>query len=1336
LGGADAVDIDQIVSQLSEARPLLTSVVAQAIAAGILRFCAKVAASLRPAGASDVEQKALGEAATTAVADTLEAYPELADINFCDVLDDERVVGELQKAFAADSDPDRQVFCDVAREKGFDLSSLRRPLNAAQVFSRLFDSFRASVARDARLRLLRVDSGVERIDSRTKRLEATLGEVQSAIARLPTDGSADLSYVLGEIDVEYREEVERARGFLKESRFIDGKSLLETTAGKPTFHRTSLQTQTETHRLHGLACMRLGDLPDAQRSFAAAAACDPSNVKLRLNQAELKLRVGKTEKAIRSATLLLTEKTASSEARRILAVASLEKHKVDDSMAHLEACGDKDTPAWLSIRAACELERRDFDAALGFVRRALQAEPDEPILLLQESSILMQRLFASPGLQSGLAVIAIDAQRRPLEELRDTLQATVTAWDEHGLKTYSVEARLRLATAFALLGQKDEALQAAVEATQCLNAGPGAWLARARCEMESENRPAAAGSLEKARELAPNDVATVTLTALNKAEDGCPLGAAEDIDIAFSDDWDEREKLEARAMQASFFWRGGQREKALEFLTNLPRDLRQKPRIIAARCEYLLGLGRAEEAVVLLEDAVGRYAGEPVLLHLAGEAHLAASNYQSAIRRYARALRLAPNADSLSGIVRCCLRARRPAPALKLLELYAAKGIEALGMLELKARALLAMGRLRDAAEVYEEHIRSHPDDIVALSNAAACWWRLGRRDRMPPLLERVADIDPLNWAACAQLAQLYMMDDRKEEAFRWAREARARGGHDPDALLLFFTIALYTGHEDEAFPVLREIADRFPEYPRLIRAPEAEGIEMYRQLLQRGERVEQWYHERKLPITLVANALTRSLPLYRAIRRRAQLPFWADLGIPRDAERAASICKGAAEVVMDYPSLITLAQTNMFTVATRCFTTLHVPAAVVDQMQVDRLALNQRLSYLRERGHEHIRQRLERAGVLESWRRLSPDAGDWPARGSEHDRYLCEKAGATYLTNANLLSARTSQETPAITITTAALVESLWSSGKLTSEEYDTALQHLSRSGDTQACETAVPQTLPEALVIDFFALSTLEDMGLLQLLLDVVPLVLVSPWAIHHLLQETSEEEMHEDALSIVSSIEAALTAADSHLSVSDVRQELVGNEARWKSAIALAQEKGIPLWSDDLVTRVFHGGPTGEGEHLATRSVIEVAHQRGTLSSDDYHRAVVDLAGIGFEYCSFNAVTLVWSIARRNYQPNAETDLLLRKHGGVVAFRNVVAVAIGDLARSHEEQGRPDSRQLMTWMRELSARTGQATAGIGRGYLNLVRKRLRSRSLRVRRLWDGLVQVWESLGWYIRD
>jgi len=1042
------------------------------------------------------------------------------------------------------------------------------------------------------------------------------------------------------------------------------------------------------------------------------------------------------KQAADDAVPLLDEPELASAARRLLAIVAAHAGDMDLSRSHLAELPDEEGAATPSTKAACEQAAGRYDGSLACMEEALRIEPDDPELLLQKAYIEIAVAFSSPGLQSGLSVVGIDARRVNLERARDALTTAVASWDAHGLRDYSVGARVQLVTILGLLGQSDQGLQVAVQATECGNADVHAWMARARCEMDCGDLVAAEESLQKAAKDDPGSAALATLLAAMVAAKGDSRAAADQIARAFSEDWEPRERVEARALQARFLWEAGAREEAVRLIESLTPSMQSTPRIIVEKADFLLRLDRVQDAQTEIETAVATYPREPAILHIAGEVNARAGNFRRALSRYAKALWLAPNPESLSGAASCCLRLRRPGIALKLIDKYERRGVAVGELSEIRARAFFAMGQLGAAAEAYEEHIRQHPGDAMSMNNAAVCWWRLGRRDRVRPLLERIAETDRQNWEVCVGLAHLHLADGKSEDAFQWVTEALSRDKDNPSVILHYFNIAFHTGHAEQAFPALKDLQDRFPHFPGMIQVPEEQGFEIYRKSLERGAKLEQLYQERKLPIAFAAERLNLALPLYRVVMSRARVPFWADSGSTAEKRHGHEATSPAQEVVIDYAALVTLAQIGMLQLAAECFRHVYVPSAVSEQIQYDRIGLNRRLNYLSARGQRRIRDQLSVAGVIDRWKTICPDLGAWPESGSLHDSFLCERACASYLVDSRVERHRPSEAMPGDIVTTAMLVEHFWSTGVIMREQRDAAIEHLRSTGNWEDDDaTALGQT-PERVVVDRVALSTWHDMGLLDALLERVPTVLLSPWTVYSLNQDVAEEETHREALQLIDAIESAVSGTDSGYVVMQPLSEVSEDEQAWKAGVVLAREKHLPLWSDDLVTRLIHAGEAPDSaQHFSTRSALDVALERSLVSSDAHHAAIIKLVAMGFTYCWFTGSTLAWSLHRHNYLDNGETASLLSHRGDPAAFWRVAALAIREMADRHEETREPSARQLAHWMRELSAIAGKGIAGVNAAYIALVTGLLQPKALSVRALWHAQVAIWESLGWYIR-
>lgn len=1313
---------------------------ASAFAGAILRSAGKLASRLLTGGAKGDEARAFEAAMLGAVAHLMDEFPDLRDINFFSILEHDALAAELTKAFNPDLTPDAAGLRVALDDSGFVFETLPNPCTAEDVFSRLYYFFREEIKRNSILQPLFTSTNVERVLAGQADTNAKLEDLQSKMAAFSADLSASRSVlssalgtpdgVLDELNEEYRAGIERSREQLKKNRYVDARDLLAGLQVRGTFRFVDAATQAEVYRLYAIACMHIGQYSSAEHSFAQATERDPEHRKLRLNVIEFQLRIGKRDEAEAAAQAMLLENEDDSDAHRLLVLAALDKHDTGAARQHLAKAGLGDDPSGLSMRAACDLAEGLFEEALPKVEAALGAEPDDPVLLLQKATILNQMALSSPGLQSGISIVGLSAQRREMERARDAFRAAVRSWDEHGLRAYSSYPRVQLAVSLSLLDEQQEALSAAVEATECLDANHEAWVVRARCELDVQDTAAAEESLARAAALAPDDAGVVLVRAGLKGETGRPLDAVEDISHSFSDRWHPREKLEARALQVRFLWQAGEQEKAFALLDSLPPEMGQTPRLIAQKSGFLITARRYQEAQALLDAGIQDYPNEPALLHICGDAYLATNDSRRALSRYAKALRLAPNPDSLYGAAQCCVLLGRPKAVLRLTEAFARRGISDNRLYEMTARAWFDLGDLQEAADVYERYLQAIPDDTVALNNASVCHWRLGRRDKALPLIERIAQLRQTDWEVCVRIAQIHLADGANEKAFEWARQALSRGQEHPEAYLFYIMTGFNSGHSDEVGPALQELHQKFPDFQGLRIMQKEEGIEVFKQSLARTAEVERLYQEGKLPITFVVDQLNQALPLYRAIRQWNSQTFRAETGHISDLKQRYTACASSPEVVIDYPALVTLAQHDFLTPAMHVFRKIHVLFSIREQLQHDRMKLNGRLGYFKDRGQRAIRDRLMDSGTLESWRAYSDDLAKWPASGGLHDKHLAGLSGAHYLIDWRMLEAQSPDELPPNVITSKSLLSRFWSLG-LDRERYERAVEYLQKTGNWESDGTAPLTETPEKIVIEAWTASTWHAMGLLDYLLGTVRL-LVSPWTVHRLNSDVAEEEVYAEALRLVDLIEATMQEQGGVFTVTQPSGNGTDSGERpWEMVSALAAKISLPLWSDDLVTQLFHSHQVSGAKCFSTRTVAEVAFKRRHIGADQYHKTVLSLVHGGYVYCSFNAQTLAWTLRQHNYQLNDDTLLLLSKQGDVMPFRIVITNTIAELARTHDASGEPNSRQLRECMQFLAMATDAARVGLPRAVAVRTKRALSGRSYLVRRSWDTLVEAWDSLG-----
>lgn len=170
----------------------------------------------------------------------------------------------------------------------------------------------------------------------------------------------------------------------------------------------------------------------------------------------------------------------------------------------------------------------------------------------------------------------------------------------------------RIAWARLQLGQVAGALEASVEATRLAPRDLDAILMRAQCEAVAGDTPAAAQTLQKGLELAPDNAAlmesmTATFIALEK--------------------WPE----------------------AAGLLRELIRQYPDEPNYYMDLGRILLTGGEYADAVAAFGQAAALGGDEPLALAMTGKAHLAAGEWDQALIEFEQSIALEPNADAFGG---------------------------------------------------------------------------------------------------------------------------------------------------------------------------------------------------------------------------------------------------------------------------------------------------------------------------------------------------------------------------------------------------------------------------------------------------------------------------------------------------------------------------------------------------------------------------------------------------------------------------------------------------------------------------------------------------------------
>lgn len=157
--------------------------------------------------------------------------------------------------------------------------------------------------------------------------------------------------------------------------------------------------------------------------------------------------------------------------------------------------------------------------------------------------------------------------------------------------------------------------------------------------------------------------------------------------------------------------------------------------------------GRDDEAVQLLERAIGENPDDPELLQILIRRSIAEQDFEDARRYVSRATEL--DIDQAGGrILRSDLLEAegRPDEALAVIDSVIADGLTSVPVLYRRARILRGLGRIEDAVGVFEDILRRQPDSVANVREVIASLEQLGRTRRALEIArysQRVAGSDP-----------------------------------------------------------------------------------------------------------------------------------------------------------------------------------------------------------------------------------------------------------------------------------------------------------------------------------------------------------------------------------------------------------------------------------------------------------------------------------------------------------------------------------------------------------------------------------------------------------------
>jgi len=269
----------------------------------------------------------------------------------------------------------------------------------------------------------------------------------------------------------------------------------------------------------------------------------------------------------------------------------------------------------------------------------------------------------------------------------------------------------------------------------------------------------------------------------------------------------------------------GEREQ-LEALGYLGTDMQERsdapdPRdLIGAHVNFemamnLLAQGRLDETMDALNRALTLDPTNVQALVLRARTLMQQKNFQDAREDLLKAVSLDPrNTDAYVALGNLELRTKHFKKALKIAEI----GKDCRGAFEsfspIKSRALMGLGRNREAEDFILERLKIHPEDTDLMVERARQLRRIDHRpEEAEKLLRTAIAKDALSASARYQLADLLMQQGKKEEAAEVLREILRNEPGDARALSLLGKMNMAADPES-SIPYLEEALRVAPEDP------------------------------------------------------------------------------------------------------------------------------------------------------------------------------------------------------------------------------------------------------------------------------------------------------------------------------------------------------------------------------------------------------------------------------------------------------------------------------------------------------------------------------------------
>lgn len=129
-----------------------------------------------------------------------------------------------------------------------------------------------------------------------------------------------------------------------------------------------------------------------------------------------------------------------------------------------------------------------------------------------------------------------------------------------------------------------------------------------------------------------------------------------------------------------------------------------------------------------------------------------------------------------------------------------------------EATRLYRAGQYAEAVPLFEEHLKTHPNDALAQARIAICLGQNGRLEEALPHAKKAIELDPTDYQSRSNLGLIYEKLHRPEEGIEWERQADRIKPNDPAVLNNLGWVLMQAGHSKEAVGVLERAVRLAPK--------------------------------------------------------------------------------------------------------------------------------------------------------------------------------------------------------------------------------------------------------------------------------------------------------------------------------------------------------------------------------------------------------------------------------------------------------------------------------------------------------------------------------------------